>query len=53
VLTAPWHERDAQSLVERLGMLVYTPSPDTAEDLLRMYDFRAGRLDQPGCAVAG
>jgi glyoxylase-like metal-dependent hydrolase (beta-lactamase superfamily II) len=41
VLTAPWHERDAQGLVERLGMPVYTPSPDTAEDLLRMYDFTA------------
>jgi glyoxylase-like metal-dependent hydrolase (beta-lactamase superfamily II) len=41
VLTAPWHERDAQSLVERLGVPVYTPSPDTAEDLLRTYDFTA------------
>jgi hypothetical protein len=29
VLTAPWHERDAQSLVERLGVPVYTPLPDT------------------------
>lgn len=41
VLTAPWHERGAQSLVERLGVPVYTPSPDTAEDLLRVYDFTA------------
>jgi len=41
VLTAPWHERDAQSLVERLAVPVYTPRPDTAEDLLRMYDFTA------------
>jgi glyoxylase-like metal-dependent hydrolase (beta-lactamase superfamily II) len=41
VLTAPWHERDAQSLVERLGVPVYTPLPDTAEDLLRLYDFTA------------
>jgi glyoxylase-like metal-dependent hydrolase (beta-lactamase superfamily II) len=41
VLTAPWHERDSQSLVERLGVPVYTPSPDTAEDLLRTYDFTA------------
>jgi glyoxylase-like metal-dependent hydrolase (beta-lactamase superfamily II) len=41
VLTAPWHERDSQSLVERLGVPVYTPSPDTAEDLLRVYDFTA------------
>jgi hypothetical protein len=28
VLTAPWHERDAQRLVERLGVPVYTPLPD-------------------------
>jgi glyoxylase-like metal-dependent hydrolase (beta-lactamase superfamily II) len=41
VLTAPWHERDSQSLVERLGVPAYTPSPDTAEDLLRTYDFTA------------
>jgi glyoxylase-like metal-dependent hydrolase (beta-lactamase superfamily II) len=37
VLTAPWHERDARSLVERLGAPVYTPLPDTAEDILRTY----------------
>lgn len=41
VLTAPWHERDAQRLVERLRAPVYTPTPDTAEDLLRTYDFTA------------
>jgi glyoxylase-like metal-dependent hydrolase (beta-lactamase superfamily II) len=41
VLTAPWHERDSQSLVERLGVPVYTPSPDTAEDLLRTHNFTA------------
>jgi len=38
VLTAPWHERDARSLVERFGAPVYTPAPDTAEDLVRKYD---------------
>jgi glyoxylase-like metal-dependent hydrolase (beta-lactamase superfamily II) len=37
VLTAPWHERDAQSLVERLGAAVFTPPPDTADDLVRKY----------------
>jgi glyoxylase-like metal-dependent hydrolase (beta-lactamase superfamily II) len=37
VLTAPWHERDTQSLVERLGAPVFTPPPDTAEDLIRKY----------------
>ena len=34
VLTAPWHERDAENLVERFGAPVFTPSPDTREDLL-------------------
>jgi hypothetical protein len=41
VLTAPWHERDAESLVDRLGMPVYTPLPDTAEDLMRRYGITA------------
>ena len=37
VLTAPWHERDAQSLVEQLGAPVFTPPPDTQDDLIRKY----------------
>jgi glyoxylase-like metal-dependent hydrolase (beta-lactamase superfamily II) len=37
VLTAPWHERDAQSLVERFHAPVFTPPPDTADDLVRKY----------------
>jgi glyoxylase-like metal-dependent hydrolase (beta-lactamase superfamily II) len=37
VLTAPWHERDTRSLVEHLGVLVFTPPPDTADDLVRKY----------------
>ncbi len=41
VLTAPWHERDAQGLVERLGVPVYTPLPDTAEDLMQTYGITA------------
>jgi glyoxylase-like metal-dependent hydrolase (beta-lactamase superfamily II) len=28
VLTCPWHERDARSLVERLGAPVFVPQPD-------------------------
>jgi glyoxylase-like metal-dependent hydrolase (beta-lactamase superfamily II) len=28
VLTCPWHERDAERLVERLGAPVFTPAPD-------------------------
>lgn len=37
LLTAPWHERDARSLVERLGAPVYSPPPDSAEDLVQKY----------------
>ncbi|MCI0708991.1 MAG: MBL fold metallo-hydrolase [Chloroflexi bacterium] len=41
ILTCPWHERDARSLVERLGVPVYTPLPDTAEDLIRKFGITA------------
>jgi glyoxylase-like metal-dependent hydrolase (beta-lactamase superfamily II) len=41
VLTAPWHERDTQRLVERLGVPVYTPLPDSAEDLMHKYGITA------------
>lgn len=41
VLTAPWHERDSHSLVERLGVPVYTPLPDTAEYLMQQYGLTA------------
>jgi glyoxylase-like metal-dependent hydrolase (beta-lactamase superfamily II) len=41
VLTAPWHERDAQSLVERLGAPVYTPLPDSAQYLMDTYGITA------------
>jgi glyoxylase-like metal-dependent hydrolase (beta-lactamase superfamily II) len=41
VLTAPWHERDAQRLVERFDVPVYTPLPDSAEDLMRQYGITA------------
>jgi glyoxylase-like metal-dependent hydrolase (beta-lactamase superfamily II) len=37
VLTAPWHERDTQSLVERFGVPVFAPPPDAADDLVRKY----------------
>jgi hypothetical protein len=37
VITAPWHERDARALVERFGGPVFTPPPDTAEDLVRKF----------------
>jgi glyoxylase-like metal-dependent hydrolase (beta-lactamase superfamily II) len=41
VLTAPWHERDMQGLVERHDLPVYAPRPDTAEDLTRMFGLTA------------
>lgn len=41
VLTAPWHERDAERLVERLGAPVYTPLPDTAQYLMDTYGISA------------
>jgi len=41
VLTCPWHERDAQSLVERFGWPVFTPRPDGQEDLMRKYGVSA------------
>jgi glyoxylase-like metal-dependent hydrolase (beta-lactamase superfamily II) len=41
VLTAPWHERDAESLVERLGAPVYTPLPDSAQFLMETYGLTA------------
>jgi hypothetical protein len=41
VLTAPWHERDAESLVEQLGVPVYTPRPDSAQFLMDTYGITA------------
>ena len=41
VLTCPWHERDSQSLVERLSVPVFTPLPDTAQYLMDTYGITA------------
>ncbi len=41
VLTCPWHERDAQRLVERLGVPVITPLPDSAQYLMDTYGITA------------
>lgn len=41
VLTAPWHERDARALAERLGAPVYAPPADTAADLMEKYGVTA------------
>jgi glyoxylase-like metal-dependent hydrolase (beta-lactamase superfamily II) len=41
VLTAPWHERDSESLVQRLSLPVYTPRPDSAQFLMDTYGLTA------------
>jgi glyoxylase-like metal-dependent hydrolase (beta-lactamase superfamily II) len=41
VLTAPWHERDSETLVERLGVPVYTARPDSAQFLMDTYGITA------------
>jgi glyoxylase-like metal-dependent hydrolase (beta-lactamase superfamily II) len=41
VLTAPWHERDSENLVERLGVPVYTARPDSAQFLMDTYGITA------------
>jgi hypothetical protein len=45
VLTAPWHERDAQSLVKRLNATVFAPRPDTQEDLMQKYGLTAEQAE--------
>ena len=58
VLTAPWHERDTQSLISRLGAPLYAPPPDTAADLMEKFGItreRAGDSAAPtssGCETA-
>ena len=43
VLTCPWHRRDAQSLVERLGASVFVPPPDEGDpNPVEGQVFRAG-----------
>ena len=37
VLTAPWHERASRELVARHGAPVYTPLPDTLDDLVEKF----------------
>ncbi len=54
VLTSPWHERDTQDLVQRFGWPVFTPRPDSAQDLMDKWGShgRAGRRRQPRPEVA-
>src|SRR5579875_3635594 len=41
VLTAPWHERDTQRLVAEHGFPLYTPRPDSAQDLMAKFGITA------------
>ncbi|HEU4573289.1 MAG TPA: MBL fold metallo-hydrolase [Candidatus Limnocylindrales bacterium] len=41
LLTAPWHERDAQRLVERLGARIHTPRPHSARYLMETFGLTA------------
>jgi glyoxylase-like metal-dependent hydrolase (beta-lactamase superfamily II) len=41
VLTCPWHERDARSLMERFNWPLFAPRPDSQEDLMRKYGVTA------------
>ncbi len=41
LLSALWHERDTRTLVERLGAPVFTPPPDTQQDLIDKFGVTA------------
>ena len=41
VLTAPWHERDAERLVERLGAKVFTAPRDSVQQLMEQFGLTA------------
>lgn len=50
VLTAPWHERDTEQLVEELsvqeiGVPVYAARPDTPQDLIHTFGVSAERVE--------
>jgi len=52
VLTAPWHERSARGLVERLDVPVYTPLPDSAEYLMEKWNLTAEQVGDGSPDVA-
>jgi glyoxylase-like metal-dependent hydrolase (beta-lactamase superfamily II) len=52
VLTCPWHERDSRGLVERLGVPVYTPLPDSAEYLMEKWGLTAEQVGDGSPDVA-
>jgi glyoxylase-like metal-dependent hydrolase (beta-lactamase superfamily II) len=52
VLTCPWHERDSRGLVERLGLPVYTPLPDSPEYLMEKWGLTAEQVGDGSPDVA-
>jgi len=52
VLTCPWHERGSRGLVERLGVPVYTPLPDSAEYLMEKWGLTAEQVGEGSPDVA-
>jgi hypothetical protein len=52
VLTAPWQERSARGLVERLDVPVYTPLPDSAEYLMEKWNLTAEQVGDGSPDVA-
>ena len=48
VLTCPWHERDARSLVERLGAPVFVPPPDEGNSDVEWLRDDLERLEREG-----
>jgi glyoxylase-like metal-dependent hydrolase (beta-lactamase superfamily II) len=52
VLTCPWHERDAERLVERLGVPVFTPLPDSAQYLMETFGLTAEQVGEGSPDVA-
>ena len=48
VLTCPWHERDARSLVERLEVPVYVPPPEEYNDDVAWLRGDLERLEKEG-----
>ena len=48
VLTCPWHERDARSLVERLGATVFVPPPDEGNNDVEWLRDDLERLEKEG-----
>ena len=53
VLTCPWHERDAEGLVERIGAPVFTPLPDSAEYLMETYGITAEQAGEGSPTSSG